>query len=180
MYQEPRAKARVAHISRRLRSGGARSAAFIAGLIAGLGAALAQDTSNPFGKINHVVVIYTENRSFDSLFGYFPGADGIEQAREKAKEQAIPPQVDTDGTLLALLPRVRCQNDEVYCECKIRGESGKCKDGIDTRFPAQLLNEPFPIDTFVHVTEKTSDMVHKFYQQQEQINGGRNDRFAAV
>ncbi len=23
-------------------------------------------------------------------------------------------------------------------------------------------------------------MVHKFYQQQEQINGGRNDRFAAV
>ncbi len=42
------------------------------------------------------------------------------------------------------------------------------------------MNEPFPIDTFVHVTEKTSDMVHKFYQQQEQINGGRNDRFAAV
>ena len=28
-------------------------------------------------KIRHVVVIMQENRSFDSYFGTFPGADGI-------------------------------------------------------------------------------------------------------
>ena len=28
-------------------------------------------------KIKHVVVIMQENRSFDSFFGTFPGADGI-------------------------------------------------------------------------------------------------------
>src|SRR5436305_13311566 len=29
------------------------------------------------GKIQHVVVIMQENRSFDSYFGTYPGADGI-------------------------------------------------------------------------------------------------------
>ena len=28
-------------------------------------------------KIRHVIVIMQENRSFDSYFGTFPGADGI-------------------------------------------------------------------------------------------------------
>jgi phospholipase C len=31
-------------------------------------------------KIEHVVVIMQENRSFDSYFGTFPGADGIPAA----------------------------------------------------------------------------------------------------
>ncbi len=29
------------------------------------------------GKIHHVIIIMQENRSFDSYFGTFPGADGI-------------------------------------------------------------------------------------------------------
>src|SRR5689334_24300158 len=28
-------------------------------------------------KIQHIVVIYAENRSFDHLYGMFPGADGV-------------------------------------------------------------------------------------------------------
>ena len=39
--------------------------------------ALAEDAANPFAKINPIVVIYTENRSFDNLFAEFPGADGL-------------------------------------------------------------------------------------------------------
>ena len=36
-------------------------------------------TSTPGGisKIRHVVIIMQENRSFDSFFGTYPGADGI-------------------------------------------------------------------------------------------------------
>src|SRR4051794_32773023 len=29
-------------------------------------------------KIEHVVVLMLENRSFDHLFGFFPGADGVD------------------------------------------------------------------------------------------------------
>jgi phospholipase C len=39
-------------------------------------------TAAGIGKIRHVVVIMQENRSFDSFFGTYPGADGI---REDAK-----------------------------------------------------------------------------------------------
>ena len=34
-------------------------------------------------KIQHVIVIYQENWSFDGLYGRFPGADGIANAGER-------------------------------------------------------------------------------------------------
>jgi phospholipase C len=51
--------------------------------------------------IEHVVVIYGENRSFDNLYGPFPKANGIQHAK-----QAQLLQVDTNGTVLANLPPV--------------------------------------------------------------------------
>ena len=35
-------------------------------------------------KIEHVIVIQQENRSFDSYFGTFPGADGIPMTQRQA------------------------------------------------------------------------------------------------
>jgi len=35
------------------------------------------DAGDPIHKIRHVVIIMQENRSFDSYFGTFPGADGL-------------------------------------------------------------------------------------------------------
>ncbi|HEY6325938.1 MAG TPA: alkaline phosphatase family protein [Candidatus Cybelea sp.] len=40
-------------------------------------AAPARPTGDPIHKIRHIVIIMQENRSFDSYFGTFPGADGI-------------------------------------------------------------------------------------------------------
>jgi phospholipase C len=40
-------------------------------------AAPAHETGDPIHKIRHIVIIMQENRSFDSYFGTFPGADGI-------------------------------------------------------------------------------------------------------
>jgi phospholipase C len=37
----------------------------------------AAEPSDPIHKIQHVVIIMQENRSFDSYFGTYPGADGI-------------------------------------------------------------------------------------------------------
>jgi acid phosphatase len=112
---------------------------------------------NPFHRINHFVVIYTENRSQDDLFGQFPGADGLQNAPQFA------PQVDTDGSVLPKLPRV----------WMMKGQA-------DTRFPDDLPNAPFTIDQYAPPGDKTGDLVHRFYQEQEQIDGGKNDRFAAV
>ncbi len=67
-----------------------------------IGPAAAQDIEaaerNPFARIGHIVVIITENRSFDHVFGLFPGAEGL-AAAARAK-----PQIDRDGRPLPDLP----------------------------------------------------------------------------
>ena len=74
-------------------------------------------------RIQHIVVIYAENRSFDHLYGMFPGADGIANATP-----AQYTQVDYDGTPLPHLPPV-----------------WKGKDP-DPAFPQNLPNKPFRLD----------------------------------
>ena len=49
-------------------------------LLGGLLAACSKDVHDPAAgihKIKHVIIIMQENRSFDSYFGTYPGADGI-------------------------------------------------------------------------------------------------------
>jgi acid phosphatase len=111
-------------------------------------------------RIEHVIVIYAENRSFDNLYGLFPGANGIANATP-----AQYTQVDRDGTPLPHLPPV-----------------WKGKDA-DPAFPRDLPNQPFRIDAppvNLPLSVKTRDLIHAFYRNQEQINGGRNDRFVAA
>ncbi|MDQ2963087.1 MAG: acid phosphatase [Pseudomonadota bacterium] len=111
-------------------------------------------------RIDHIVVIYAENRSFDNLYGLFLGANGVANATP-----AQYTQTDNDGKPLAHLPPVW---------------KGKA---ADPAFPRDLPNRPFRIDAApvsLPLSARTPDLIHKFYPQQEQINGGRNDRFVAV
>src|SRR5450631_4168745 len=117
-------------------------------------------TSTDLEKIQHIVVIYFENRSFDNLYGLFPGANGIANATS-----AQYTQVDNDGKPLAHLPPV-----------------WKGKDP-DPAFPKDLPNRPFRIDgppINLPLSVATRDLVHKFYQNQEQIDDGRLDRYVAA
>src|SRR3954453_20677983 len=49
----------------------------LAATLIAAGGAPALGADNGIHKIRHVVVIMQENRSFDSYFGTYPGADGI-------------------------------------------------------------------------------------------------------
>jgi acid phosphatase len=112
-------------------------------------------------KIQNIVVIYAENRSFDHLFGSFPGADGIAQATAEQKTQ-----LDFDGKPLPRLPAVY--------------SGGK----PDSRFPtAGLPNGPFRIDA-PPINGRLDQVLlspwHLYYQNREQINGGANNKFVAA
>ena len=82
---------------------------FSAALLAGIfcGAALAGAASKPAKKalgldaIETVVVIYAENRSFDNLYGYFPGANGLQHVTSRMSLQR-----DRDGSVMKELPPV--------------------------------------------------------------------------
>ena len=116
--------------------------------------------SSGLDAIDHIVVIYAENRSFDHLYGLFPGANGIASA---TPEQSL--QVDRDGKVFEKLPPVW---------------NGKAPSAD---FPTGLPNKPFRIDAppiSLPLSTPTQDLVHRFYQNVEQINGGRNNRFVAA
>src|SRR5207248_5074471 len=74
--------------------------AFLLMLASAIGATLGSPAraEDPLGKISNIVVIYAENRSFDHLYGLFPGANGIANATAEAKTQ-----LDHDGSALPYL-----------------------------------------------------------------------------
>src|SRR5665213_416050 len=55
--------------------------------------------------IDTLVVIYAENRSFDTFYGLFPGANGIPGLNPSAVGR-VSPQRDVDGAVLPVLPPV--------------------------------------------------------------------------
>ncbi len=133
------------------------------GFIAQAGGAAADDLA----KIDTIVVLYAENRSFDALYGEFPGANGLTHLEPAQFEQH-----DRDGKLLPSLPPVW------------GGLTGKhVTPPIPQDKTAGLPNAPFAIDDpkgfNLPLGVKTRDLVHRFYQNQMQINGGKNDLFAA-
>src|SRR3954467_11790644 len=103
-------------------------------------------------KLNHIVVIYQENWSFDSLYGKFPGANGLDQAA------ATTPQVDKDGTPYTTLPQPM---NTLFSP-----------PAPDVRFPADPPVAPFGTAKYVSANQQTGDAVHRFYQEQYQIDGG--------
>ncbi|MEI7747751.1 MAG: alkaline phosphatase family protein, partial [Chlorobiaceae bacterium] len=125
-------------------------------------------------KIETIVVIYAENRSFDNLYGMFPCANGIFKTGN-----GIPTdfkdfkQVDRDGvTPLANLPSVW-------------NSSPSTRDN-DASVVKRIPNEPFRIDAPSEAfpgglmpDKATPDLTHRFYNNQMQINDGKNNMFAA-
>ncbi|PYO26081.1 MAG: acid phosphatase [Candidatus Rokuibacteriota bacterium] len=121
-----------------------------AAALAALLAACAAIGASPRGErapIDHVVVLFMENRSFDHLFGIYPGADGL--ANYKGK------QTDKNGVAYATLPQPL-------------GRDGK----PDPRFPTDLPNAPFPMLRFVQPFDLTNNPVHRFYHMQRQYGAG--------
>jgi len=123
--------------------------------------------------IDTVVVIYAENRSFNNLFADFPG---LEQPLA-----ALPPeralQRDRDGKPFDKLPKIW----EGLVPEKQVVEHAEYAIGPDD-LPL-LPNAPFALktpdgDPLPHGVV-TRDLVHAFYNNQLQINGGRNDGFVA-
>lgn len=102
-------------------------------------------------RLQHLVVIYLENHSFDNLYGTYPGVEGLSTPRAHVL------QLDAvSGSPYVQLPQT------------------------DPNIPTDLENVPFDITRFVPAHQKTVDLVHRFYQEQAQINGGRMDLFVTL
>ncbi|NYE59357.1 acid phosphatase [Duganella sp. 1224] len=124
-------------------------------------------------NIKNVVVIYLENRSFNNLFANFPGTASPLSAAPAAACQ----QRDRDGSVLPVLPKI--WGGMVPNTQDIGGKKYAVKEDDIKNLP----NGPFKlVDTEGKPLPEgviTRDLWHLFYQNQMQINGGKNDGFAA-
>ncbi|ONH54919.1 acid phosphatase [Pseudomonas cedrina] len=125
-------------------------------------------------QVKTVVVIYAENRSFNNLFADFPGVEKPLSALSPADAQ----QRDRDASVLNTLPPVWGGVLQV---------GPQTVDGVTyasgAQFQENLPNAPFalkgPNAEDLPLSLVTRDLWHVFYQNQMQINGGKNDSFVA-
>ena len=121
------------------------------------GDAGAGDGAVELTSLKHVVVIYLENHSFDNLFGSWPGADGLGDGGVGI------PQVGPEGGAYTTLP-----------------EYAASPAGVESLVAVSLPNAPFDLTAGpAHFQEGalTNDLLHRFYQEQAQINGGKMDSY---
>ena len=155
--------------------------------------ALAHEAKSPLDKVKHIVVIYEENHSFDNLYGLWGhGVDGLRRA-----DPAHTVQVNQGGTPFTCL----LQNDVNLTSPTPLATT--CTDNTTgTALASAFKNAPFKIDKYIKPTDTTcpapgvfaahgvlkgaglpggctADIVHRYYQEQYQIDGGKMDRYVA-
>jgi len=127
-------------------------------------------------NVQTIVVIYAENRGFDNLYGLFPGANGIPGVNQTSTGTAVA-QKDFDGSVLPTLP-------PTWGGVTAAGQTVQ----VTQAQSANMANQMFQIDAtsgfgssgiVVGQNVITRDLWHRFYQNQMQIHGGKNDMFAA-
>ncbi len=134
------------------------------------------DDRRAIDAIDTVVVIYAENRAFDTLFGLFPGANGIPGVNPSAVGRYAP-QLDRNGAPLPTLP-------PSWGGLVARGQLLTVSEAQSAGLPNRpfLLNGPNVLagsGVVVPFDVMTRNLVHRYYNNVMQINGGSNDGFAA-
>jgi acid phosphatase len=138
-------------------------------------------------KIRHFVVVYEENHSFDNLYGRWERVDGLRNA-----DPAHTRQVNQAGAEYGCL----LQNDVNLASPPLPAD---CTNPAPA-FTSHFGNAPFTIDDYIAPEDTTCpapgasapngvlkgsglpggctrDLVHRFYQEQYQLNGGRQNRY---
>jgi acid phosphatase len=144
------------------------------------------------GGFKHLVVIYEENHSFDNLYGGWGPVDGQHVNGRFHATTARKTQVAQDGKAYSCL----LQDDANLASPPQPADCSDSGHGVTSHFP----NKPFAIDRYIKPADTTCpvpgvfaangipkglgepggctrDIVHRFYQEQYQIHGGRQDRY---
>ena len=182
-----------------------RTPAVAAGLVAAVGGLLlalsvpagtaaARQPSGPLpGGYKNLVVIYEENHSFDNLYGDWGRVGGDVVNGLQNASAAKTTQVAQDGTAYQCLR----QNDVNLTSPPL---STTCSDPSHGTPASHFGNSWFTIDDYIKPSDTTCpppgvfaangvlkgsgdpggctrDLVHRFYQEQYQINGGQQNRY---
>jgi acid phosphatase len=156
-------------------------------------------SAKSLNRINHIVVVYEENHSFDNLYGSWEGVNGRSNANP-----AHTLQLKQNGDVFACL----LQNDVNLTSpdplpTTCTDTTGTVPASTSTTFQSHFTNAPFSIEAYIPPDARTCpqpgvfapnglrpspanlpggctrDIVHRFYQEQYQLNGGNQNRYTA-
>jgi phospholipase C len=149
------------------------------------------------GGYKHLVVIYEENHSFDNLYGTWGDVRGQHVEGLADATSAKRTQVDQFGTAFTCLQQVDVNLTSPPL-------SDTCQDPAHSIPSSHFGNDIFDIDDFIAPSDRTCpvpvagvpspangvpkspdndpggctrDLVHRFYQEKYQIDGGKQDRY---
>jgi phospholipase C len=173
---------------------GAVALAALAPAPAALASSPARSGPTVVGDFKHLVVIYEENHSFDNLYGMWGPVAGSRVEGLASASHKKQTQIAQDGSSYRCLLQtdVNLTSPPVAASCARASRSTAA-----SAFP----NKPFLIDKYLGPKDTTCpvpgavapngvrkgtgeaggcsrDLVHRFYQEQYQIHGGRQDRYS--
>ena len=128
--------------------------------------------------IKHIIVVYQENWSFDSLYGLFPGANGLANSSATSLNQTD--RFDNPLSAQTGLPFDLVSGSVALITPPQPIDNNVSPAVVDTRFISGL-NTLLPYNVLTHSTlqpnDTTGDIVHRFWQEQSQIDHGAMDWF---
>ena len=116
-------------------------------------------------RLKHIIVIYQENWSFDSLYGQFPGANGLQHGFDTLS------QYDKSTNYTSLIYKTPLPlNNGVADPNFPASPDGYLALWSDHNVALPLF--PFDFTNYIDANVKTGDVVHRFYHEQLQIDNG--------
>ena len=169
------------------RPGGARSAA---------SSTRRRRTPKELEKINHIVVIYEENHSFDNLYGGWEGVNGLAQRRRRAHARrstrpATPTPASSRTTSTseraARRPAPTPRPGRRAARSRATSRTRRSRSTTTSRRPTRRARRTRCSRSASpngwlngHRARPggcTRDLVHRFYHEQYQLDGGKQDRY---
>ncbi|GAC1441184.1 MAG: acid phosphatase [Mycobacteriales bacterium] len=190
------------------------SASFLLPAVLSAGSPAASADAPPHG-VDHIVVIYEENHSFDNLYGGWGDVNGQHVNGLTDATAAERQQVGQDGTPLSCLAQndvnltspdplpTTCTDATHQAKQPTAPPAGSTTPGSAPQaVNSHFGNAPFSLEDYLKAADTTcpapgasapngvkkgagqpggctEDLVHRFYQEQWQVNGGQQNRYTA-
>src|SRR5215472_6250309 len=147
-------------------TGSATVALSIGTLVATTPGGFAGDDLINLKSIKHIIVIYQENWSFDSLYGQFPGADGYANSFDTL------PQLDVKAAppYSSLIYKTPSPLNNGAIDPQFPSFGGNLTLTSNHTLPLPLI--PYDFTAYIPANALTGDIVHRFYHEQLQIDNG--------
>ena len=124
-----------------------------------------QRSEHAVQRLRHIIVIYQENWSFDSLYGQFPGANGLQHGFDTLS------QYDKSTNYTSLFYKTpRPLNNGAPDPNFPASPDGNLALWSDHSVALPVF--PFDFTNYIDADATTGDIVHRFYTQQLQIDNG--------